>query len=269
MRYTTKPVLVAGGDSFVFGTELHDQVKGIYSKHTFPALLSQQAGLNYACVAVPGASNSEIARHVVNYCETHKDLQLSVLVSWTFANRYEFNFVNEGWQSINVWNLQGVEEITRQLKTFSQKTIDDQIKTNSNLKLAGNYKFIDEFYKRVATTEFWEIYTSLKEIVYLQNYLEINRIPYLFTFADNSLLFNSTIDKKEVDIESLYRQIKLDNFFMFKGDASLDGKHFKGFYQWALENKYPIGATHPLETAHTDAAILMRDKFNEMVEKLS
>ena len=256
-----KPVLVAGGDSFVFGTELDDQVRGIYSKSTFPALLAKTSGMHYSCVAVPGASNSEISRHVVNYCETHKDIPKAVLVSWTFPNRYEFNFADTGWTSINVWNLQDEDTIKQQIKTYSQKTIDDQVKTNNSLKTSGNYRFIDEFYKRVGATEFWEIFTSLKEIVYLQNYLDINQIPYLFTFADNSLLFNYTIDKKLVDIESLYGQTNLDKFYMFPNS--------KGFYQWALENKYPIGATHPLEAAHADAAILMRDKFNEMVKKLN
>ena len=41
----------------------------------------------------------------------------------------------------------------------------------------------------------------------------------------------------------------------------------KGFYQWAVDNKYPIGDTHPLEDAHRDAALLMKDKFYEMVTK--
>ena len=42
----------------------------------------------------------------------------------------------------------------------------------------------------------------------------------------------------------------------------------RGFYQWAVENKYDIGPMqHPLEQAHRDAAILMQEKFNELVIK--
>jgi hypothetical protein len=41
----------------------------------------------------------------------------------------------------------------------------------------------------------------------------------------------------------------------------------RGFYQWARENKYPVGTTHPLEAAHADAAKLMQEKFNELVKK--
>ena len=196
-----------------------------------------------------------------------KHIKILTKLFWYNANRYEFNFVNSGWQSINVWNLQDSDEITAQLRTFSQKTIDDQIKTNKHLKFSGNYKFLDEFYKRVAVTEFWEIYTSLKEVVYLQNYLKINNVPYMFTFADNSLMFNSTVDNKIVDVECLYNQIELEKFFMFQGDSTVDGKSHKGFYQWAMENKYPVGATHPLEEAHKAAALLIKDKFNELVKE--
>jgi hypothetical protein len=42
----------------------------------------------------------------------------------------------------------------------------------------------------------------------------------------------------------------------------------RGFYQWAVENKYKCGPdNHPLEQAHIDAATLMQEKFNEMVKK--
>jgi hypothetical protein len=42
----------------------------------------------------------------------------------------------------------------------------------------------------------------------------------------------------------------------------------RGFYQWAVENKYNIGPEgHPLEDAHRDAALLIKEKFDEMVKK--
>ena len=206
-------IIVAGGDSFIFGTELLDQQSGIHSKQTYPAILAREAEIHYECVARPGASNAEIARHVINYCETHKDIEKVVLVQWTFSNRYEFYFSDTGWQSVNVWNLQDESQIKTQLKNFSQKVIDDQIKTNTQLQSDGNYDFLKAFYKTVASSEYWETYTSLKEIVMLQNYLKLNNIPYFFTFANKDLLYNSTIDKQDVSINSLYQQIDFDKFF--------------------------------------------------------
>jgi hypothetical protein len=42
----------------------------------------------------------------------------------------------------------------------------------------------------------------------------------------------------------------------------------RGFYQWAVENKYDCGKeNHPLEQAHQDAANLMKEQFNELVKK--
>jgi hypothetical protein len=35
-----------------------------------------------------------------------------------------------------------------------------------------------------------------------------------------------------------------------------------------VENKYPVGPDgHPLDQAHQDAALLIKDKYNELVKK--
>jgi hypothetical protein len=39
------------------------------------------------------------------------------------------------------------------------------------------------------------------------------------------------------------------------------GERQMGFNQWSLLNDYPRATTHPLDTAHVDAAGLMKDKF--------
>ncbi len=115
----------------------------------------------------------------------------------------------------------------------------------------------------MGSSEYWETYSVLKEIVYLQNYLKANRIPYVFTSADVSVFKNSTVNSNDPTISSLYGQIDFDRYFFF---PSRDDDP-KGFYQWALENKYAIGTTHPLEQAHVDAANLMRSKFDELVKE--
>ena len=57
--------IVAGGDSFVYGSELEDCIRA-YSHSTFPALLAK--GHSYKCVAWPGIGNDAIARRVINEC---------------------------------------------------------------------------------------------------------------------------------------------------------------------------------------------------------
>ena len=96
--------------------------------------------------------------------------------------------------------------------------------------------------------------TSDREINELAAYLKYHDQPYMFTCADNCVVTES---------------IDLTNWFMFPpAEEEWLTTTPRGFYQWATENKYPIGPDrHPLEQAHIDAANLMQEKFNEMVKK--
>ena len=267
-------ITVAGGDSFVWGTELSDSAiinnaRNVtrYSRKTFFALLAAEREMHYACVARPGNSNQAIGRMVLDYCETHKDIDKFVTVSWTFPNRYEFRFpfvtptYNDYWESFSMWEVKSISEIEKEIKDNSSSAMEILTKRRKFAVQSGLYDFANSYFKHVGHTEYWEIYSSLQAIIMLQNYLELNNIPYMFTMADNCLLKNYTMSNPDQSIVSLAKQLKLDNWFIFPES--------KGFYQWALENKYPVGDTHPLEEAHYDAAQLMKDKFNELVAKFN
>jgi hypothetical protein len=98
---------------------------------------------------------------------------------------------------------------------------------------------------------------SDNDILELQQYLESHDIPYLFTCVDNCVVTNNS-------------RIKWDQWYLFPaGIEPGDTLQPRGFYQWAVENKYRIGVDgHPLEKAHEDAARLIKEKFNEVVEKI-
>lgn len=98
--------------------------------------------------------------------------------------------------------------------------------------------------------------TSDREIISLQEYLEYRQQPYLFTCADNCVVTNHT-------------KIHWENWFLFPaGSKAHETCAPRGFYQWAVENKYPVGPQqHPLEQAHEDAATLIKDKLHEVVKK--
>jgi hypothetical protein len=91
-------------------------------------------------------------------------------------------------------------------------------------------------------------------ITSLQQYLEYHQYRYLFTCADNCVVTG---------------RLDYSNWFFFPpGQAPHDTPTARGFYQWAVENKYDCGAdNHPLEQAHRDAAELMQETFNELVTK--
>jgi hypothetical protein len=82
-------------------------------------------------------------------------------------------------------------------------------------------------------------------------------VPYLFTCVDNCLI--DLIDPKT----------NWDHWYLFPaGTQANETQAPRGFYQWAVENKYSMGADgHPLEDAHRDAAELIKEKFNELVKK--
>ena len=255
-------ILVAGGDSFVWGSELKDcQHSGDdgYSLSTFPAILAEQ--LEYQCCAYPGRGNDSIARNVITQCEKNKPNKQMVLVNWTFVGRYEFHIDSE-WQTINSWTVG--EKYTEERDKHLNKLVEQ---FEQQAEFQGLTKFAKSYFANVGYSEYWETYTALKEIVYLQNYLKVNDIPYLFTCADTGFLNNHTVEHKDNVVKSLLDQIEFDSWFLFpKGREANETVVPRGFYQWALENKYSIGEhNHPLEQAHQDAALLIKDKFNELV----
>lgn len=258
-------IIVAGGDSFIYGSELQSP------DHVFTALLSKQ--YQYSMVAWPGIGNDGIARRVINKVQSHLYDKIVVVVCWTFPGRYDFRFAyNTGqltkeWYSITPWTIKNHKQIKKEFHTNNNSILHDHVETIIRAKKTGLYNFAEVFYKHVGSTEYWEIYSTLKEIVYLQNYLKLYRIPYLFTCADNSIIYNYTIQNGDESINSLYEQIDMTNWFWFPPGDSYQTQTPRGFYQWAVENKYPIGTTHPLEQAHYDAAILMEDRFYELVKK--
>jgi hypothetical protein len=97
------------------------------------------------------------------------------------------------------------------------------------------------------------------EILTVQEYLRANGIAYLFTCADNCVVTNNPL-------------IDYSKWFLFpviQNSGWHPNEDPRGFYQWALENKYQLAPKdkHPLEQAHIDAASLMEDKFNELVKE--
>lgn len=255
-------IIVAAGDSFVYGSELQSP------DNTFTSLLGASE-----CIAWPGYSNDAISRTTIERC-SHSAVN-GVIVSWTFPGRYEFRFAyntkqkKSPWYSINSWTIKdNANEIEQEFVTKDAAILNTQMETINQAKKTGIADFAKTFYSHVGSTEYWEIYSSLKEIVYLQNYLKLNKIPYMFTCADNSLLYNHTVTQNDDFIKSLVSQIDMDKWFWFPaGVKHNETQTPRGFYQWAIENKYDIGTTHPLEQAHQDAAKLMQEKFNELVKK--
>jgi len=269
-------IIVAGGDSFVYGAELKD-CAGKPSESTWPALLSKNINAEYTCVAESGNANNAIARQLMTACEARKHQDLFVIVQWTFTHRYEFRFNyntqrrSSPWHSINLWDIvDDPASLKKEFVTFDSAVFDAHVNNKLMLDNSGLTDFAKTFYKHVGNNEYYETYTSLKEILFLQQYLEINKIPYLFAPADIYLENSDAYLRHSADVtmQSIYNQIDWSRWYSFPCGTGADQTTTpRGFYQWAVENKYPIGTTHPLEPAHQAAANLIQEKFNELVTK--
>jgi hypothetical protein len=268
-------IIVAGGDSFIFGSELSDQHDQIPSRLTFPALLANE--FEYHCAAWPSNANNAIGRMTIAACEEHKNKNVIAIVTWTFLQRFEFYFNYDTkqrlgpWQSINSWTANNLTASDLK-KLFFKNDTDILLSHLENLKTAqdtGTAHFASEFFRHVGDSEYYELYHSLKEFVFLQNYFKINRIPYLMLTADNHFYEHPNFERsKDVYLDNLYNQIDWNNWYFFPpGTGPSQTKQPRGFYQWAVENKYQLGTTHPLEEAHAAAAELLKEKFNEVVTK--
>lgn len=258
--------LIAGGDSYVWGSELSDGNNHQYSLRTWPALLAQHLKFDYECAAQYGDANNAISRHVMNCCEKFKNIDsIFVVVQWTFGNRFEFRMrydtiqANSPWYNITDWTIkEDISVIKDSFQTHNQAIYEYHASHIKNAQDLGIAEFARIFYQHVGNSEYYEIYCSLKEIVFLQNYLKINNIPFLFT-SSNSTLFKPdvyTLKNADETINALINQIDWGCWFTFPGRD-----HPTGFYRWAQENNYPIGTTHPLEDAHRDAFNLIKEKI--------
>ena len=185
-------IIVAGGDSMVWGSELADSPHGGpdgYSRRTFPALLATD---EYICAAYPGYSNYEIAEDLKTAIKSYPGIPF-VIACWTWPSR------------------------------------DKKVTSN---------RVIKEF----------------------EHYCKYHGIPYLFTCVDNHMF--EVVDQTKLDLSNWY--------FFPPAEEEYNTQTPRGFYQWAIENKYSMGPEfHPLEDAHRDAAELIRSKFNELVEKFN
>jgi len=207
--------LIAGGCSLVWGNELGDvgEFAKQPSQRTFPALLAQQHGLEYVCLGTPGGGNDTVVRRVV---ETVTGKDEIVLVNWTFADRHEFYFHNEGWQNI----------------------------------IPSKNMFCKEFFGSMQSE--YSVYHTVKNIVFLSQYLTKKGVPYVYTFADMMLNYNIDAAKilaKEIDSTRCFRWSDRVNFL-----------------GWAKESGYAIGpGSHPLEEAHAASAELIRPLFSRIL----
>jgi len=240
--------LIAGGDSFIYGDELQDCLGVRASDNVYPALIAKELNLEYVCAAGSGYGNDSIRRTVIDACESNVDVEL-VIVQWSFACRYEFYFSKFGWYNLGAWSIiDDPSEIKKTFKIDNPIVLQHHIDTLNKFKDLGITDFAKVFFKKIASDMYYEQYKFLSEVVMLQQYLEIKSIPYMFASVNKDILRDSS-EYADQSIRSLEGLINKKDWMWFPNQ--------QGFYQWALDNNFAFGTTHPLEEAHIEAAHLV------------
>lgn len=242
--------LIAGGDSFIYGSELADcfvEHDGVAveqaSQLTYPALIAKELNLDYVCAARPGYSNRAICRTVMDNCEQHKeDIKLAI-ITWSFSGRYEFRF-KDSWEQISAWTtLETVDKIEQSFNIDNPIVLNHHAVELDRAGRIGARDFAKSYYNYVGRNAIAEAYDTLSSIVMLQQYFLLNDIPYVFSGVDR---FNFNID--DISISTLENQllsVLSDDWIWFNN---------KGFYTWAKDMRFPFATTHPKEPAHIEAA---------------
>ena len=241
-------ILVAGGDSFTYGNELADCTPQTPSELTWSAYLAHKLEMKYVCVAQGGWSNPAISRNIINTVSSldRRGIEHVVVVMWSFPTRFEFRFNydtlerDSPWYSISPWTHERNQSVILEaFQNFKDNIFNHYKKSQLVAQSTGLADFSEVYYKHVGNSKYWETYSTLKEIVYLQDWLKQRNKKYIFTYVDECI-FNKNVSW-DASIENLFESLDQSNFY-----------HFPGFFKWAADGGYPFYATHPCESAHTD-----------------
>jgi hypothetical protein len=263
-------LVISGGDSFTFGAELTTDVGMLPNSNSWANLVAMRIGKHHINVARSGRSNSYIARHVMHQLDQNRDKNLFVQVMWTFTNRTEFavsvptDEYDSPWLGLTPFSH--IDETESDWFKLVPNDIPTKTPTYESLKLAYNRNrklgiidFAENYARIVQSQSVNDSYTSIKEILLLQNTLQLHNIPYLFSYVNNHVMAGLFDDRVRLPgakyLTSLRNFVNKDtsNWYRFPGTC----QKYMGFDDWAKLNNYKYATSHPLEQAHKDAADLI------------
>lgn len=270
-------LVITGGDSFTFGAELHRQRENSVVPHdeSWANLVANQIGERHLNLARSGRSNAYIVRHIMHTL-SNSDLDMQdifVQVMWTFVDRYEYALERPTDEYDSPWYPFSVHSSTNEAEsdwfralpksTENWKPVRDDLlkKWNKSLDL-GIVDFAKQYNRVVLMNPLNNSYSSVKDILLLENYLNLNNIDHMFTyvnhFVTDALKTDAINNPGSKYLNSLRKLINWDSWFEFPGNTNYSGF---GFDDWAKLNNYDYATSHPLYTAHRDCANLILDNF--------
>ena len=170
------------GCSFIFGTDLPDQVANKPSQLTWPAIFSQQQGHHHRCYAQGGIGNLAIADRVLQ--EVAQDVTALFIIGWTWIDRFDYISENQEWNTIRPGSPGDLSKIyykelhsemrDKLASLLSIRTVIDSIKER-------NFPFIMTYQDELL---FDRTYNTTPTITALQDYVN----PYMTRFEGKTFL---------------------------------------------------------------------------------
>lgn len=226
--------IVGFGDSFVFGSELKDNVNG---NKSWVGLAAKQLGVDYQTTAVPGCGNENISRQVFSYFSNHPKEHTLAVINWTWGARWDFYIPKvENWTTLGLTcvpsklsHLVGLDEATKVLEFYN--------------KYPGH-------------STLWDKWRTLQTIYCTQQFLKSIGVPSIQTYMDAEMWDKTWHAPDYICTLQDLTQPALQTF---------EGKNF---LDWSRDRGYPVTepAWHPLEPAHQAACELWIPAYHRALQ---
>jgi hypothetical protein len=214
--------IVSFGDSFIFGSELANNLDG---SQAWPGLAAKKLGAEYTTCAVPGCGNEDIARQVYSYFSQNSRENTLAVINWTWCPRWDFYLKDS-----NKWITLGATCVPSKLEQY----VDNPTAQN----------MIDFYQEHAGTSTLWNKWRSLQAVWGVQQYLNQIGVCNVQTYMDSEMLDQQW---HAPDYVHVLQELVAPELQQFDGQNFLD---------WSHKHGYAVTAhgLHPLEDAHHAAA---------------
>jgi hypothetical protein len=219
-----KTKIVSFGDSFVFGTELEDNIDG---SHSWIGQAARQLGVDYKTLAVPGCGNENITRQILTYFSNNPSDNVLAVINWTWGARWDFYIPGK-----ETWTTLGLSCVPSKLAPL--------------VGLTEAEKVLEFYNKYPGHSTLWDKFRTLQSIYSSQQYLKSLSVPSIQTYMDVEM-WDTTWHAPDY-IKTLQNLTK-DPLQTFEGLTFLD---------WSYKHGFTVTdpGLHPLEDAHNAACEL-------------
>lgn len=191
---------------------------------TFTAIIAEQLGQEYLCVAKRWNSNSKIARKVISFEYQPDD---TVFVVWSSTMRAEFR-TEHGWFG-----------------------------TNRDTAIKGGFE--EAWYAGPGNWAYTSMVMTIKEMILAQHFLKAHNIKYFFAFDNSELLGSYELANPDPYFTGLLSILDLSCLVTFEGNNGFLNWCKNNNYEFIGG---PTERGYPTQSAHQDAADYILNNYN-------